>query len=90
MSKELIKNVAETTGFTQVATKDILDAILEEIKTSLQEGEDVTFYGFGKFTVTERAERMGRNPATGKAIKIAAKKIVKFKPASGLKNHINE
>ncbi|MGL4308728.1 HU family DNA-binding protein [Cetobacterium sp. SF1] len=61
-----------------------LDGVLEAMEETLKSGEDINFLGWGKFEVVERAERTGRNPQTGEAIKIEAKKTVKFKPGKNL------
>ena len=62
-------------------------AVLEE---ALVKGEEVTFLGFGKFEVAERAARTGRNPQTGEEMTIEAKKVVKFKPGKGLSEAVNK
>ena len=89
MSADLIKAVAEETGESRATVKRVLDSILDEISKSLKEKEDVTLYGFGKFSTVERGARKGRNPSTGKAIDIAASTGAKFKPALKLKTFVN-
>ncbi len=81
---ELIDAVAAKTGQTKTATAALLDGFIETVKESLAKNESVQLIGFGAFEVTERAAREGRNPATGAALKIAAKKIVKFKAGKAL------
>ena len=81
---ELISAVAEKAGMTKVDAKKAVDAILETAKDELEKGGKIALVGFGTLSVTTRPERKGRNPRTGKAIKIAAKKIAKFKAASNL------
>lgn len=81
---ELISAVAEKAGMTKVDAKKAVDAILETAKDVLKKGERIALVGFGTLSVATRPERKGRNPRTGKAIKIAAKKIAKFKAASNL------
>lgn len=61
------------------------DAFLKVIEEKLKSGEKVSFIGFGTFNVVDKPARTARNPRTGKAIKVAAKKVVKFRPGSGLK-----
>ncbi|NTV17779.1 MAG: HU family DNA-binding protein, partial [Chlorobiaceae bacterium] len=58
------------------------------VSESLKNGEDVSLVGFGTFSIVDRAEREGRNPLTGEAITIAAKKVVKFKPGKTLKEEV--
>ena len=65
-------------------TEKALNAMIEAITGSLAKGDSVTLIGFGTFSVSERAARTGRNPSTGKEIKIAAKKVAKFKPGKTL------
>lgn len=86
---ELIKEVSGRAGLTQVATKDVVDAILDVITNELIKGEKVTIAGFGTFEVRERAERMGRNPQSGETMLIAASKNVKFKAGKALKDKVN-
>src|SRR5690625_7090795 len=70
-------------------SKKALDSFLGNVKTALKDGERVSLVGFGTWSVSERAAREGRNPQTGKTIKIAAKNVVKFKPGSELQNSVN-
>lgn len=87
--KDLVKAMAEKLGTTQKAAGEQLDAILEVITEAMVAGEDVKISGFGTFSVTERAAREGRNPATGETIQIAASKAPKFKAAKALKDTVN-
>lgn len=86
---DLIKEVSGRTGLTQVATKDVVEAVLEVITEELIKGEKVTIAGFGTFEVRERAERMGRNPQSGETMLIGASKNVKFKAGKSLKDKVN-
>lgn len=87
--KELIKAMSEKLGTTQKAAGEQLEAILEVITETLVDGGEVSLTGFGKFSVVERAERQGVNPATSEKITIAASKAPKFKASSTLKNLVN-
>jgi DNA-binding protein HU-beta len=87
--KELIANVADMNEMSQTEVKEVLDATLETVKDALEEGEKVELFGFGNFSVAERAARKGRNPQTGKPIDIPASMQVKFKPAKALKDAVN-
>jgi nucleoid DNA-binding protein len=82
--KDIINEVAKATCSKAEAGKAV-DAFLEAIKKSLKKGNKVTIIGFGTFSVTKRAARKGRNPQTGKEIKIAAKKVPKFAAGKELK-----
>ena len=81
---ELISAVAEKAGMTKVDARKAIDAVLEVSKEELKKGGKIALVGFGTMAVNERPARTGRNPRTGKAIKIAAKKVVKFKAAKDL------
>lgn len=87
---ELISKMAELEGTTKKAAGEQVDAIVSVITEALKNGEEVSLTGFGKFSVTERAAREGRNPATGETIQIAASKSPKFKAAKALKDAVNE
>lgn len=78
---ELINAVAEKAGMTKVDARKAVDAIVEATKEELKKDGKIALVGFGTLSVTKRPARQGRNPKTGKTIKIAAKKVVKFKPA---------
>jgi len=86
---ELIKSIAISASLTQVASERAVAAFVDVVKGCLKNGDPVVLTGFGSFTVSKRAARMGRNPQTGESIKIPAKKAVKFKPGSNLVDAIN-
>ena len=81
---ELINAMAAKTGMTKVASKAAMNACFECIKEQLNKGEKVNLIGFGTFSVVERKARVARNPQTGKEVKVAAKKVAKFKPGTNL------
>ncbi len=85
---ELIDAVAKSTKNSKVSTEETLNALMAAIQGSLAKGDDVQLIGFGTFAVQARAARIGRNPATGKELKIPAKKVVKFKVGSKLKDAV--
>lgn len=85
-TSDLIDSVAGITGTTKADAKKAVDAVISALTTSLAAGNEVKLNGFGSFAVAERAEREGRNPATGATITIAASKSVKFKAAKALKD----
>ena len=86
---ELISRMAEVEGTTKKAAGEQLEAILAVITEALANGDEVSLTGFGKFSVTERAAREGRNPQTGETIQIAASKSPKFKAGKALKDMVN-
>ena len=81
---ELIEAMATEAGMTKADAKRALDAFVGATHIALKKGERVALVGFGSFSVAKRAARKGRNPQTGKEIKIAAKKVVKFKAGTEL------
>ena len=81
---ELIEAIATRSKTTKAQTTAMLNELLEVIQQTIASGNDVQLVGFGTFSVTERAGREGRNPATGVTLTIPAKKVVKFKPGKAL------
>lgn len=86
---DLIVKVAQDCNLTKAAAEKALNSVLGAITDAVAAGEKATLIGFGTFSVAERAAREGRNPQTGKKIKIPAKKIVKFKAGSKLVDAAN-
>lgn len=86
---ELIDKIAEAAGISKVAAKKALDATTDSIKEALKEGGKVQLVGFGTFSVSERSAREGINPLTKQKIKIAAKKVAKFKAGAELADALN-
>ena len=81
---DLINEIAAKAGLNKVAAKAALDACLESIEQALANDDSVRLIGFGTFSMIEKPERSGINPKTKEKIKIAARKVVKFKPAADL------
>lgn len=81
---ELVDAIAEGSGISKADSKRALDAFIDATANALKAGDRVSLVGFGSFSVSERAERKGRNPQTGAEITIAAKKVVKFKAGTEL------
>ena len=73
-------------GGTKVQAEEVVDGLFDAISDSLKKGNEVSIAGFGIFSVKGRAARMARNPKTGEQVKVAAKKVPKFRPAKGLKD----
>jgi DNA-binding protein HU-beta len=86
--QELIENIATQTKMSKADATNALNATLAAIKKSVKKGEDVTLIGFGTFTRSKRKARMGRNPQTGKEIKIPAMTVPKFRPGREFKNFV--
>jgi DNA-binding protein HU-beta len=87
---ELVDHIATEAELTKVSAAAALEAVLEGILNTLKKGEEVRLVGFGTFSVRERAAGKGRNPATGKEIKIAASRNARFKPGAALKASLNK
>ena len=81
---ELVAKIAEDAGITKIAATAALDSFMEGVTKSLKDGDKLTLVGFGTFSVSKRAARIGRNPFTGEQIKIKAKKVAKFKASKEL------
>ncbi|HCK05390.1 MAG: HU family DNA-binding protein [Flavobacteriaceae bacterium] len=86
---DLIDAMAADAGITKAAAKKALESFLGNVEGSLKGGNRVSLVGFGSWSVSKRAAREGRNPQTGKTIKIAAKNVVKFKAGSELSDSVN-
>jgi DNA-binding protein HU-beta len=86
---ELIEHIATKSDISKAAATRALASIIEAVKKTLKKGDTVTLVGFGTFSVSKRAARLGRNPRTGAALKIKAAKVPRFKPGKGLKDALN-
>jgi DNA-binding protein HU-beta len=87
---ELVEAIAKEAKLTKVQSESALNAFTNHATKALKKGDKIALIGFGTFSVAKRAARNGRNPQTGKAIKIAAKKVAKFKAGSELKSAVNK
>lgn len=85
---DIVEKVYEL-GFTKKEAVDIIESLLEIIKSTLEKGDDVLVSGFGKFCVKNKTQRRGRNPATGDDLMLRARKVVTFKCSGKLRNKIN-
>lgn len=86
---QLIDAISTKSNLTKTDAGKALEAFTDTIKEELVKGNSVYLVGFGTFEVAERAEHMGRNPATGQVITIAASKSPKFKVSKALKDAVN-
>ena len=86
---ELVANVAEKAGLSKKDAEKALSAVVESVEEALVEGDKGQLIGFGTFEVKDRAARTGRNPQTGKEIKIAASRNPVFKAGKALKDAVN-
>lgn len=86
---ELIDSIAGKSGLSKADAAKALDALIESVTEGLSNGDRIALVGFGSWSVEQRGARTGRNPRTGDAIQIPAKKVVKFKAGAGLSNAVN-
>ena len=86
---ELIDYIAGKSGLSKADAAKALDAVVESITEGLSNGDRIALVGFGSWSVEQRSARTGRNPRTGDAIQIPAKKVVKFKAGAGLSDAVN-
>jgi DNA-binding protein HU-beta len=85
---EFVDQVADRAGLSKKDAASAVDAALETIESALTRGDEVAFSGFGKFSVSHRSAREGRNPATGERIQIAASRVPKFTSGAALKKAV--
>ena len=86
---ELIDAIAADAGLSKADAKKALDAFVDATTSALKKGDRISLVGFGSFSVSKRDARTGRNPQTGKEIKIAAKNVVRFKAGAELSGKVN-
>jgi len=85
----LVSSIGNRLGISKFESSHILEFVLETLKTSLSNGEDVLISGFGKFTVKEKAARRGRNPATGEDLTLDPRRVITFKCSPRMRDRIN-
>ena len=87
---DLINKVYATNpNLTKVKASDAVETVLQLIKNSLENGNDVLLSGFGKFYVKDKSARRGRNPITGDVLMLDARRVVTFKPSGKLREKVN-
>ena len=86
---DIVEALQTKIGFTRHQSSELVENLLELIKSRLSSGEDVLVSGFGKFSVNEKRERRGRNPATGGDLMLAPRKVVTFKCSGKLRDRID-
>ncbi len=89
LTKNDIVAAVHELGFTKKKSVDLIESLLEIIKSALEASEDVLISGFGKFCVKQKSERRGRNPATGQDLMLKKRRVVTFKCSGKLRNKIN-
>ena len=88
--EELITKIAGDANITKVQAKAALGAVVESVMKTLKKGGKLSLVGFGTFSISKRKARTGRNPQTGKAIQIKAKKVARFKAGKALSEFVNK
>ncbi len=87
---DIIEKVQEGVGMTRKESAEMVEAVFSIMKSTLEAGENLKISGFGSFIVKKKADRRGRNPQTGEAITIEARRILTFKPSGVLRYAINK
>ncbi len=87
--EKIINNVFEQVGLSKSQSRQVVEALLERIKSTLAGGEDLLISGFGKFVVKHKRPRRGRNPQTKEDLQLRARKVVVFKTSGVLRRRIN-
>ena len=87
--QEFVDQVSDRAELSKKDAAGAVDAFLDTVEDALKRGSDVSFSGFGKFSVSARSAREGRNPATGETIQIAASNVPRFTAGAGLKKAVN-
>lgn len=85
---DIVENIAKEAGISKAAADRALKSVLGNVTKGLKKGGRVSLVGFGTFSISKRAARIGRNPKTGEAIKIKATKVPKFSAGKGLKDAV--
>ena len=88
--REIIEKVTERLGCSSIKSIELVETLVETIKGSLEKGDNLLISGFGKLTVKQKAERKGRNPATGQAMMLPKRKVVTFQHSISLKDTLNK
>ncbi|WP_448211535.1 integration host factor subunit alpha [Colwellia sp. MEBiC06753] len=87
---EVAEHLYEKVGLSKRDAKDMVEVFFEEIRETLEKGEQVKLSGFGNFDLRMKSERPGRNPKTGEDIPISARKVVTFRPGQKLKSRVED
>jgi integration host factor subunit alpha len=87
--RDIARHIHQQAGISQTEAAKLLDQILELLKTTLQAGEPIDIQRFGKFTVRSKRPRQGRNPQTGEAVMISARRVVTFHPSLRLRTEVS-
>lgn len=86
---EIVRRIAEETDLTQVKAEEVVDAVFDEIKRALEQGDAVILRRFGSFEVRDKPARRGRNPKTGQEAEIPPRRVVRFKSGRPFRDAVN-
>ena len=86
---DLVDTIYEKVGFSKKEGAELVDLVFDTIKNQLSDGQKIKISGFGNFLVREKRSRVGRNPQTGEAIEISARRVVTFRPSQVLRADVN-
>ena len=86
---DIVESIKDQFGFTKNQSVETVETLLEIMKKTLESGEDIMVSGFGRFCVKEKAERRGRNPATGGDLILAPRRVVTFRCSGKLRDKVN-
>ena len=87
--QDIVEQIYNEVGLPKNQSVEVVETLLEIIKSSLASGDDVLVSGFGKFMVKAKDARKGRNPATGESLMLSARRVVTFKCSGKLRNKVN-
>lgn len=87
---DIIEQIYGQVGLSKKESGEVVELVFDALKASLERGEKVKISGFGNFVVRDKAARVGRNPQTGAAIEIAARRVLAFRPSQVLKAALND
>jgi integration host factor subunit alpha len=85
---DIVERVYKEAGFSKKEASDLVDLVFKVIKDTLARGEKVKISGFGNFSIRDKSTRIGRNPQTGEAMEISARRVLTFKPSQVLKEDV--
>ena len=85
----IIDEICQKIGLPKKDSTDVVELLFDTMKQTLERGENLKISGFGSFTVRQKKSRLGRNPQTGQAMEITARKVVTFKPSQVLRDALN-
>lgn len=88
--KDLAEKIQSQLGFSKKESIDLLESLLSIIKSTLEDGVSIKIHGFGNFEVKQKRNRIGRNPQTGEALTIEARRVLTFKPGTVLRQAVNK